>query len=427
MNILKVIHGYPPTYNAGSEVYSQNICETLAKKHRVEVFTREQDEYRLDFVTRKVTRNGIPITLVNLAREKDGYEHPKVNLAFGKTLDRFQPDIVHIGHLNHLSLGIVREAKYRNIPLVFTLHDFWLMCPRGQFLQRNFDGQNLYRLCEGQEDKKCATSCYRMLHACSPKDSLIDTSYWTHWINRRMQAVRAIIPLIDVFIAPSQYLKNRFITDFGLSEQKVTYLDYGFSYEYLKPILKKEERLFTFGYIGTHIPAKGVNLLIEAFKNIQNPCQLMIWGRPIGQNTAALKRLVANSSNPIIFKGEYENKHIVKTVFENTDAIVVPSIWGENSPLVIHEAQACHIPVITANYGGMKEYVRHQVNGLLFEHRNSEDLNKQLEWALAYPVKMKQLGNRGYLFKPDGKVPEIYAHCHQLEQIYQQVITKNGN
>jgi len=427
MNILKVIHGYPPTYNAGSEVYSQTICEELAKNNKVTVFTREQDEYRLDFAIRKTNQNGIPIILVNLPREKDGYEHPKVNVTFQEVLNDCQPDVIHIGHLNHLSLGIVKIAKENEIPIVFTLHDFWLMCPRGQFLQRNFDGNKMYQLCEEQVDKKCATNCYKMLHSCQEKDMAKDTNYWTDWIYRRMKAIQSIIPLIDVFIAPSHYLRNRFIKDFKLSKEKTIYLDYGFPRRYLTPIQHSTKRLFTFGYIGTHIPAKGVNLLITAFKQIALPCRLMIWGRPIGQNTASLKRLAADSGNPIIFEGEYANKEIVTKVFEKTDVIVVPSIWGENSPLVIHEAQACHIPVITADFGGMKEYVQHQVNGLLFEHRNPIDLANKLQWAINHPDEIRQLGQRGYLYAEDGKVPEIEQHCQQLTQIYQQVIIKNEN
>ena len=167
--------------------------------------------------------------------------------------------------------------------------------------------------------------------------------------------------------------------------------------------------------------------MITAFKKIPFPCKLIIWGRPLGQNTASLKRLAADSSNPIVFKGEYDNKDIIKEVFEKTDAIVVPSIWGENSPLVIHEAQACHIPVITADFGGMKEYVQYQVNGLLFEHRNPKDLATKLQWAVNHPKEMRQFGERGYLYAENGKVPEIQQHCRQLTQIYQQQITKNGN
>ena len=57
MHILKIIHGYPPTYNAGSEVYSQSICNELSKHHKVSVFTREENPYTPDFGIRKKTLN----------------------------------------------------------------------------------------------------------------------------------------------------------------------------------------------------------------------------------------------------------------------------------------------------------------------------------------------------------------------------------
>jgi hypothetical protein len=92
--------------------------------------------------------------------------------------------------------------------------------------------------------------------------------------------------------------------------------------------------------------------------------------------------------------------------------------------LVIHEAQACKIPVITADFGGMKEYVSHHVNGLLFEHRNTESLKEQLIYAIQHPDEMQKLGEKGYLFSEDGSVPNIKEHCEELENIYQRFIPK---
>ncbi len=54
MRILKVIHGYPPLYSAGSEVYSQNLCHGLAENHEVHVFTREENTFEPDFSMRQV-------------------------------------------------------------------------------------------------------------------------------------------------------------------------------------------------------------------------------------------------------------------------------------------------------------------------------------------------------------------------------------
>lgn len=70
-----------------------------------------------------------------------------------------------------------------------------------------------------------------------------------------------------------------------------------------------------------------------------------LYARDNGQSTAALKKKAALSKSPISFRGEYMNDELVDKVFRNVDCIVVPSIWAENSPLVIHEAQECGIPV----------------------------------------------------------------------------------
>jgi len=419
MHILKIIHGFPPQYNAGSEVYSQSIVNELINTEKVTVFTREENQYQPDFRFRKETQQGIDFVFVNMARAKDAYNHKVVNERFEKLISEIKPDIAHIGHLNHLSLGIVDVLHKNKIPIVFTLHDFWLMCPRGQFLQRNFDGKNLFKLCDIQEDRKCASNCYSMYFSDEASEN-----YYTDWVKKRMEFTRQITRKINLFIAPSRYLMNRFVSDFDLPKEKIIYLDYGFPTHYLKPITNKLTDSYTFGYIGTHIPAKGINLLVEAFKMLKTNAKLKIFGRPDGQNTSALQKMAESSQNEIEFCGEYLNHNLALTVFDRIDCIVVPSIWAENSPLVIHEAQACKIPVITANIGGMSEYVQHQVNGLLFEHRNVESLFREMQFAVDNSQKMRELGQRGYLYSPNGEVPAIETHCKQLLKNYHRAIAQ---
>ena len=435
MHILKIIHGYPLRYNAGSEVYSQSICNELSQQHRVSVFSREENPFRPDFEIHEEQQTPQrSLFLVNMPREKDGYRHEQLDAQFGALLDRLQPDISHIGHLNHLSTGMVDELKARGIPVVFTLHDFWLMCPRGQFLQRNFgEPGELYRVCDGQEDRKCATTCYAMFFSGRPQDRPRDEEYWTQWIASRMEETRALITKVDHFIAPSRYLMNCFIEDFNLPTEKIQHLDYGFPRQYLTPresqCAETEAGALTFGYIGTHIPAKGIHHLIEAFSQINGPARLRIWGRSLAQETTALKELTKACITPdkqVEWMGEYVNHNIADHVFTHCDGIVVASIWGENSPLVIHEAQACRIPVITANHGGMKEYVRHQENGLLFRHRDPADLAQQMQWAIDHPETFRDLGQRGYLYSEDGNIPSIKTHCGHLILIYQQILQQHG-
>lgn len=425
MHILQIIHGYPPDYNAGSEVYTQSISNELSKSHRVSVFTREENPYSQDFEIRHVSSSqNLDFYYVNNPQGKDGYRHKLLDNNFAKLLLEIKPDVAHIGHLNHLSTGIVDELYKQQIPIVFTLHDFWLMCPRGQFLTRGIGNTNNYQLCEGQNDHKCANDCYKVYFSGKLEDELTDSNNWSSWVNSRMAETRSFVDKVNLFIAPSNYLRNRFINDFGIPERKIIYLDYGFPTHYLTQTTKsKDKKLFTFGYIGTHIPAKGVNQLIEAFKQIEEPAILKIYGRHNGQNTSALKSLAVSSNNEIHFEGEYINHNLANDVFSQVDCIIVPSIWAENSPLVIHEAQSCRIPVITADYGGMKEFVHHKVNGLLFEHRNPAALREQLRFAIANPELLKQYGERGYLYSETSNVPDIEDHCTELEKIYTQVMT----
>jgi len=428
MHILKIIHGYPPNYNAGSEVYSQSICNELSKHHKVSVFTREENPYAPCFSIReqKVNHN-LTLYFVNNPQGKDGYRHKQMDDNFVELMKQIKPDIAHIGHVNHLSTGLIDELNKRNIPIVYTLHDFWLMCPRGQFLTRSIGKENNLQLCEKQEDNKCATDCYKVYFSGKEVNENKEIEYWSSWVHQRMIETKAIVNKVDVFIAPSNYLRERYINDFGIPESKIIYLDYGFPTEYLTKTEKSKEKTnYTFGYIGTHIPAKGINLLIEAFKQVEHPATLKIFGRSNGQSTNALKELAKTSKNKIEFAGEYINHNLANDVFSNVDCIVIPSIWGENSPLVIHEAQSCKVPVITADFGGMKEYVEHNVNGLLFEHRNTNVLAQQMTWAVSNPEKMKKFGEKGYLHSIDGSVPNIEEHCQELENMYQKFIPKNN-
>jgi glycosyltransferase involved in cell wall biosynthesis len=429
MKILKIIHGYPPLYNAGSEVYSQLLCHGLtAAQHEVHVLSREENPFAADFKLRHTVdaqNPAIQLHLVNIPSEKFRYRytHPVFDPDFIMLLHHIKPDIVHVGHLNHLSLSLVQHITAQHIPIVYTLHDYWLMCPRGQFIQRN--APNLWALCDGQNDTKCATQCYAGYFSGVATEDAMDTEHWTGWIHRRMVHIQDMVNQVHCFIAPSQYLYQRYLKEFHLPEKKMVYLDYGFDLNRLKFRTRTPKEPFTFGYIGTHIPSKGIQDLISAMARLKGHCQLRIWGRPQAQNTEGLRALISHLpteiQDRIEWRSEYRNDQIVSDVFNHVDCIVVPSIWVENSPLVIHEALQVRIPVITANVGGMAEYVQHEKNGLLFEHRNSKQLAHQMQRCLDNPEWAAQLGQRGYLQSASGDIPSLESHIAHIETIYSKI------
>ena len=154
-----------------------------------------------------------------------------------------------------------------------------------------------------------------------------------------------------------------------------------------------------------------MNHLIQAFGELTGKPGLRIWGRDRGVETAGLKRMAEvlgnNAGDRVEWMTEYRNQDIVPDVFDRCDAIVVPSIWAENSPLVIHEALQAGVPVITADYGGMAEYVHHERNGLLFTHRDPASLARQMQRLVDAPAWAGQLGRRGYLQSGNGNVPDV--------------------
>ncbi|MGK3964056.1 glycosyltransferase [Sorangium sp. So ce118] len=435
MRILQVIHGYPPRYNAGSEVYTQTLAQGLAARHDVQIFTREENPFAPDYALRRerdVDDERVQLHLVNMPRSRDRYRHTGVDQRFAEVLDTVHPDIVHVGHLNHLSTSLLVEAAARGIPIVFTLHDYWLMCPRGQFMQMFPENpSDLWAACDGQEDKKCAQRCYARYFSGDPATEERDVAHWTGWVRGRMQHAREMIELVDRFIAPSRYLHDRFVEGLGLPKSKLVYLDYGFDRSRLKGRARVPDEPFTFGYIGTHIPAKGIHQLLEAFGQLRGTVRLRIWGRPRGQETAALQALAAalpgDAPSRVEWLPEYKNQRIVSDVFDRVDAIVVPSIWLENSPLVIHEAQQARVPVITADAGGMREYVHHEVNGLLFAHRDPHDLARQMQRLAHDPTLARRLGQRGYPHVPSGDVPGIEEHVAAIEAIYEDALCRRDS
>ncbi|RME28503.1 MAG: glycosyltransferase [Deltaproteobacteria bacterium] len=429
MKVLQVIHGYPMRYNAGSEVYTQTLCHGLAERNEVHVFTREEDSFAPDFrlhLERDPDDPRVVLHIVNNPRNKDRYRDSGIDQRFAEVLDRVRPDVVHVGHLNHLSTSLLIEAATRAVPIVYTLHDYWLMCPRGQFMQMfPQDPENLWASCDGQDDRKCAARCYARYFSGAPEEREDDLAYWAHWVGRRMRHVREMAELVDLFVAPARYLYDRYRDEFGIPARKLVYLDYGFDRSRLRGRVRCGGEPFTFGYIGTHIPAKGIDHLIRAFAEVEGAPLLRIWGRPRGQDTEALKALAEQLPNGaarrVEWLPEYKNQDIVRDVFNQVDAIVVPSVWVENSPLVIHEAQQARVPVITADVGGMAEYVHHEVNGLLFEHRSWRSLARQMQRLVDDPALARRLGARGYLISDTGDVPAIEDHVVEIERLYDLV------
>lgn len=379
MRVLIVIHGYPPFYMAGSEVYTYNLARELSKQNEVYVFHRIEDTSKPLYQTTDTHDGEVRIRYINNyepgnAVFEDKYLNPRVDDAFREYVRAVKPDVVHIGHLSHLSIQIPVIAKREfGLPVVFTIHDFWMFCHRGQLI--NPDGWKICPLPNVGMCTRCAA-----FHYGKPDFQEED-------IRRRDWHIERAIECIDVFLAPSHTLE-KFYIDMGVPKEKVIYSKYGFNVSGIKAHRAPGQSGVTFGFAGRIILTKGVHLLCEAFSKTVGEAKLVIWG---DTDSEYGRRLVADyDGGRIEFKGKYHNDNL-QDVLNSYDVMVCPSIWLENAPLVIQEAQCAHIPVITSDKGGMAELVSDGIDGFTFRLGDAEDLRLKMQKVIDDPQLLKRL------------------------------------
>ena len=402
VKVLKVIHGYPPYYMAGSEVYTANFCNEISKKVELSIFTRIEDEFTKSYNCSESRENGIRIIRVNKPSRdytfRSKYQDIRMAKIFAHYLDKIGPDIVHIGHLSHLTVQIVNIIHKKNIPIVFTLHDFWMMCIRGQLIRDD------YSLCEGPSIKKCK-EC-NMKYFTSEVEAEYEIKIW-------LKTLSEVNEKIDLFIAPSQFLLKKYI-EYGIPVEKVIHMDYGFDNETIKSGLRTISDKIRFGYLGRVLPVKGIAFLIDSFNELDHfIAELNIYGK-LPNSFNHLKNRCSNSA--IHFKGSYNYKEI-SNVLSEIDVLVVPSIWYENSPLVIHEAFIAKIPIIASKIGGIVELITHEKNGLLVEPRNITDLIEKMNIFINNPELVEKYSQETY-------VRSIQEDVEEIEKLYIKLLRK---
>ena len=162
MRIVQVVNGLPPEYLGGTETYAAALAQELARQgHSISVFARRENLQQPEYELETTAVADVELSRINHTQRQsttfaDSYQNETIAARFGAVLDRFKPDIVHFQHLMYLSTTCVHEAVRRRIPVVMTLHDYWLICQRGRFLKPDLS------VCPGQSNTGCA-QCFRHL------------------------------------------------------------------------------------------------------------------------------------------------------------------------------------------------------------------------------------------------------------------------
>ncbi|MBW2230890.1 MAG: glycosyltransferase [Deltaproteobacteria bacterium] len=194
-------------------------------------------------------------------------------------------------------------------------------------------------------------------------------------VEARWQAMRHVADRIDLFLAPSRYLRDEFIR-WGIDSERIVYCDYGFELDAFRPRQALPERTRRFAFVGSLVPHKGVHILLEAFEKLPGDARLDICGSHdyAPDYSAGLRSRIRHPG--IRFVGRIEPEGISKFL-QGVDCLVVPSIWQENSPLTIHEAFMTGVPVVASRMGG-HEGLLGSGGGLLYHADDTDDLAAKL-------------------------------------------------
>ncbi len=280
--------------------------------------------------------------------------------------------LLNFHHFLSFGINALRDlASTPELRTVVTLHEFLAICHHhGQMVTRPHRS-----LCSMATENACG--------ACFPEFG------WRR-MGLRAELFRDSFAAVDHFISPSRFLADRFV-QWGIPSTRMGVIENG-----LAPALPEhggaaagdQKSTWVFGYFGQVTPFKGVDTLLAAAERlagmagIAERIEIRIHGNLIGVSDSFNARLEAmTAALPFLrFMGPYENSAVFDLMRE-CDYILTPSIWWENSPVVIQEAYAAGRPVICTGIGGMAEKVGNGISGLHFRRGDAGDLARVIAAA----------------------------------------------
>lgn len=397
MKILLVNKFYYP--RGGDCIYTLNLEKLLIEAgHEVAIFSCDysaniEGEWNSYFPAEVDFSGGGKAKLKAACRTLFG---SGVRSPFNRLIDSFQPDIVHLNNIHsYLSPLVAEIAKKRGIPVVWTLHDYKLLCPSYACLKRG-------ALCE-----LCFTDKFAVLRERCMKNSLpaslIGFAEAMVWSRQRIESIT------DCYICPSLFMQRK-MQQGGFDVAKLHHLaNFAINLPNVE-VLKSDY----YCYIGRLSQEKGVKTLLEAAMRVGRPL-LVIGGGPL------LEELRSEyASDLITFTGALPPHEALQLVAK-AQFSVIPSAWYENNPLSVIESLCMGTPVLGANIGGIPELIESGVNGLLFQSGSVESLTQEINRMFAYPF-----DNDAFSIAAQERFNST-KYITQLTIIYQQLVKHDAS
>jgi glycosyltransferase involved in cell wall biosynthesis len=436
VKIVQVAHGFTPRQISTIETYTFALCKELSRNQDVAVYARDADFSLPNYAESEETVRGLRVHRINNKLEFPhyyDYENRVITSSFRNFLSREKPDLVHFQHMMGLSASMVQAAGDFGVPVLMTLHDYWLLCRRMSLLRPNFE------VCTGPGAKKCQDCRFRELErlmlphlgraalqlipdtlsddiarkAASRRfdgsDSWFDRYLTAH--ASRTRYLQMMMDRVDLFISPSEFVRKLFIEK-GVPSRRIICVPLGLVDTSIGRVHKKSSEVVRLGYMGTVNWHKGVHVLVEAFNGLcGEPVELKVYGA--APSAAYLKYLRAiNRNDKTKFLGMYSD---ASSALSEIDVLVIPSIYYESFSIVLREAFLTKTPVIASRIGALPEGIDDGRNGFLFEPGNVRDLLSKIRFLLANPSIIHEMSKR---IPP---VKTMQEHAREIEAIYRKL------
>jgi glycosyltransferase involved in cell wall biosynthesis len=388
--VVVLVHGHPDYSAGGGEMAAYSLYRALKTR-------APDDTWLVSAITQERARGEQGARLIQVADTPhewafiaDGSDWPDFRSSSAEAiaaelipfLQRIDPDVVHLHHYIYFGVDVIRLIR-RGLPrarLIMTLHEYLAICTR--------DGQMVTRpgetLCSKASQIRCT--------GCFPELARSDIWRRETWFKRHFD-------LVDHFTTPSEFARGRYV-GWGVDPDRISVVPNAqiVSNRPAVEAVGGQRHKLVFAYFGQINAYKGVPTLLGAVSRMltfaDRPFEVQVHG-VIQQYQPGFKEemeaRMAELAPHVVYRGPYDASRVVE-LMQGADFVLVPSIWWENSPVVIEEAFHARRPVICADIGGMAEKVEDGVNGLHFRARDPESLAHVMWRCVEEPSLARMLG-----------------------------------
>lgn len=373
LSILFVVHNFVPHNFAGVENYTFQMAKALMRSgHRIAVlYPWLEPGAPMNIISDQY--DGIPVyrlVLGSMTTLQETIANPAAEMLFTELLHSVHFDLVHFQH-THLLLpfSLVKCAKRSGIPVVFTLHDFWLICLRTHLFRGVED------VCNGPESMEKCIAC---LHVADQNPA--------QFLAARREQAQQLFSAATLITSPSQFVADIF-KRFGCDSNIVVAPLGVIACQAQRNDTRKP---ITFGFIGTINEIKNVFGLVHAFQQTcGEQARLRIYGHGSPKHIELLRSFISDSR--VEYCGGYMPEEVCSLLSE-FDVTVVPS-YIESYCITVRESLSAGVPVIAANVGGIPEIVTHLENGILFNPNRLTALTAWMQTCIYTPEMVEHLRN----------------------------------